>query len=395
MALDLPTCQEPGSAALPKHERLRTHLLRELAEGHLRPGDALPTETELATSARMSRNTVRQALAEMERNGMIRRVRGRGTFIHESALQRLNSGVDLFALVIPETRSGYYPSLQRGFHAASAARHNQVIVCDTENDPFRQADALLQLMDQKVAGIALVPTTNPPTPAHQIRPLRERGIPVVCCHRPIQGMPAPLVTFSALEVGRVAGRAMLERGHRQAAFFSPQRGGLSTLYEQGLREVLRQGGGELPEAFVHYDNSIKATAEHERFLETNLQKMLDAPTPPTAIFCSFDSEAELVYLLLNRMGVQLPEQVSLVGFGGTWREGAIARRLTSVAVDEEELGRQAATLLEEMRRRTRPLDDATEVVLPLSLTAGETLGPAPNAKPQEVGIASYQTDGLK
>ena len=95
------------------------------------------------------------------------------------------------------------------------------------------------------------------------------------------------------------------------------------------------------------------------------------------MFCSFDSEAELVYLLLHRLGVKLPEQMSLVGFGGTWREGAITRRLTSVAVDEEAVGRRAAELLDEMRRRERPLDDVTEVVLPLSLTGGETLGPAP------------------
>lgn len=366
--------------ALPKHERLRTHLLRKLSEGHLRPGEALPTEIELATSAKVSRNTVRQALAEMERNGMIRRVRGRGTFIHESALERLKSGVDLFALIIPETRTGYYPSLQRGFHEASATHHNQVIVCDTENDPFRQADALLQLMDQKVAGVALVPTTNPPTPAHQIRPLRERGIPVVFCHRSIPGVQAPLVTFSALEVGRVAGQAMLERGHRRVAFFSAQRGGLSPQYEQGFRNVMSEGGGELPDSFVRYGDPAKTSTEHERFLEANLQELLASPKPPTAIFCSFDSEAELIYLLLNRMGVKLPEQISLVGFGGTWREGAITRRLTSVAVDEEELGRRAAKLLDEMRRRQRPLDDATEVVLPVSLTAGETLGAVPNSK---------------
>lgn len=369
-----------GSAALPKHERLRAHLLRELAEGRLRPGEALPTEIELAASAQMSRNTVRQALAEMERSGIIRRVRGRGTFIHDSALERLKSGADLFALIIPETRSGYYPSLQRGFHDASAARHNQVIVCDTENDPFRQADALLQLMDQNVAGIALVPTTNPPTPAHQIRPLRERGIPVVFCHRAIPGVQAPLVTFSAVEVGRLAGKAIVERGHRKVAFFSAQRGGLSPLYEQGLREAMRQGGGDLPEKFVRYDRSPKLAAEHERFLQGNLGELLCGRTPPTAIFCSFDSEAELVYLLLSRMGVQVPGNVSLVGFGGTWREGAIMRRLTSVAVDEEDLGRQAAKLLDEMRRRERPLDDPTEVVLPVSLTAGETLGPAPKPK---------------
>src|ERR1051326_5476943 len=105
--------------AKPKHERLRAHLLKELREGRLKPGAALPSEFALATTADVSRNTVRHALAELERGGLIRRVRGSGTFVHESALERIRSGLDIFALVIPDTRGGFYPSLQRGFHEAA------------------------------------------------------------------------------------------------------------------------------------------------------------------------------------------------------------------------------------------------------------------------------------
>jgi DNA-binding LacI/PurR family transcriptional regulator len=373
--LSLPT--EPNLEALPKHERLRAYLLSELDAGRLRPGDALPTELELANSAGMARNTVRQALAGLERSGLISRVRGRGTFVHEAARQRLKSGLDIFALVIPEARGGFYPSLQRGFHDASAGLHNQVLVCDTDNDPFRQADALLQLLDKKVAGVAIVPTTFPATPAHQIRPLHERGVPVVFCHRRVENIQAPLVSFSALEVGRLAGKAMVERGHRRAAFFCAHRAGLAELYEQGLREVLRAGGGELMQEFVCYDTTHRIGTEHEQFLETNLAALMRHPARPTAIYCAFDSEAELAYLILSRLGIKVPEEISLVSFGGAWREGAIARRLTSVTVDEEEVGRHAVRLLHEMRMRERPLDDGTEILLPLSLSDGETLGPAP------------------
>ena len=362
--------------AKPKHEQLRMHLIRELTEGRLRPGDVLPTEIELATTAKMARNTVRQALSELERKGVIRRVRGRGTFIHESAMQHLKSGLDVFALVIPETRGGYYPSLQRGFHEASSQLQNQVIVSDTDNDPFRQADALLQLMDKKVAGIALVPTSSPTTPAHQIRPLHERKIPVVFCHRRVEGIQAPLVTFSGLEVGMVAGRALAERGHRCVAFFTAHRSGLSQQYEQGFREAIKEDGGDLPAEFVRSDVVSKITVEHERFLQANLEELLRHPARPTAIFCAFDSQAEMVYLLLNRLGVRVPGEMSLIGFGGSWREGAITRRLTSVTVDEEELGRQAVKLLAEMRHHERPLNDGSEILLPLALSDGETLGAA-------------------
>jgi GntR family transcriptional regulator of arabinose operon len=362
-------------AGIPKHERLRAYLLKELNGGRLKAGDALPTEVALATSAEVSRNTVRHALAELERSGLIRRVRGSGTFVHESAMERLKSGLDIFALVIPDTRGGFYPSLQRGFHSASAGCHNQVIICDTGNDLFRQADSLLQLIDTKVAGVAIVPTTVPPTPAHQLRPLHERGIPIVFCHRRVEGIRAPLVSFSALEVGRMAGRAMLKRGHRRAAFFAFQRAGLGSQYESGLREGLSEGGGKLPVEFVRYDDSARLTASHEDFLKANLEQILRAKNRPTAIFSPFDSEAESIYLLLAQMGVKVPHDISVISFGGTWREGALTRRLSAVTVDEEELGQHAVRLLEQMRRREKPLNDATEILMPLSWAEGETLGP--------------------
>ena len=360
----------------PKHERLRAYLLAELSAGRLRPGDALPTELELVASTGLSRNTVRQALAGLERGGLIFRVRGRGTFVHESARERLRVGLDLFGLVVPESRAGFYPSLQRGFRAAAAAVRNQVIVCDTGNDPLRQADGLLQLMDAPVAGVAIVPTTDPVTPPHQLRPLQSKNIPIVFCHRRVEGVRAPLVAFSAPEVGRLAGRSLAARGHRRVAFFARHRTGLAPVYEQGLREALREAGGDVPAGWVKDVPPGTPGDRHEEVVRANLEAVLAGPTRPTAIFCGFDSEAELLYLLLPRLGVRVPEDVSLVGFGGTWRDGAILQRLTSVVVDEERLGGTAADLLDEMRRGVRPIDDVTDIVLPLALSGGETLGPA-------------------
>ena len=176
------------SESTPKHEQLRAYLLAELQAGRLKPGESLPTEIALAEATRISRSTVRQALAGLERNGLIRRVRGRGTFIHEDARARIRGGLDIFALIIPESRSGFYPSLQRGFNEAAAAIQNQVIVSDTDNDPLKQADVILQLIDKSVAGVAIVPTTISPTPSHQLRPLQDRNIPVVFCHRRVEGI---------------------------------------------------------------------------------------------------------------------------------------------------------------------------------------------------------------
>jgi DNA-binding LacI/PurR family transcriptional regulator len=100
---------------------------------------------------------------------------------------------------------------------------------------------------------------------------------------------------------------------------------------------------------------------------------LEVADPPTAIFASFDSIAEMVYLLLPRLGLQSPRDVSLMGFGGAFRDGALTRRLTSVVIDEIDTGRQAVGLLNEMRCGDRPIEDNTEIVLKLAVSPGETL----------------------
>lgn len=368
-----PTIAINGNPGIPKHEQLREFLLGELSSGRLKPGDALPTEQKLTVEGRMSRNTVRQALAELERQGLIRRVAGRGTFVHESAMVRLKSGLDLFALVIPETQVGFYPSLQRGFHEAAAAISNQVVVCDTNNDPSRQAMAVLQLIDKEVAGVAIVPTSGIDTPRYQIRPLQMRGIPVVFCHRRVEGIQAPLVTFSAVDVGRMAAATLLRHGHRHIAFFSHVRGGLAPLYLQGFREVLREASAELPEHCVCFDDSLRFTPEHAEVVRRSLRQLLNAKPRPTAIYCTFDAEAEVVYLELMALGIQVPDEIALVGFGARAREGALLQRLVSVTVDEEALGRRVVNLLDEMRQKTRPMDDTTEIVMPLELSGGDTL----------------------
>ena len=56
-------------------------LSAEIAGGHYRPGDRLPTEAELALRFGVNRHTVRQALAHLAEGGILRSRRGAGVFV--------------------------------------------------------------------------------------------------------------------------------------------------------------------------------------------------------------------------------------------------------------------------------------------------------------------------
>lgn len=371
----------PLDGSRPKYEQLCERLVGEVATGRLKPGDALPPEPEIAERLNLARSTVRQALAQMERNGLIRRVRGKGTFIHEDATKRLRAGIDAFALLLPDTQSGYYPSLVAGFEEAASALLNQVIVVTTRNDVHRQADGILQLIDKQVSGVAIVPVGAPATPPYHIRQLQRSRVPVVLCHRGIDGVQAPVLAFRGRDIGRLAGEAMLRRGHKRVAFISALRSDLAEAYEAGLRSAFEAGGGSLPQRRVVYlgsDGYANAEA-YERLADEAVQKLMTLPVNerPTALFTGFDATAELIYLNLMRHGISVPGDVSLVSFGGATRIGPMQHRISAVTVDEAEIGRLAADILSEMRSGKRPLESDERFEIPLGFHEGQTLGEAP------------------
>ena len=361
-------------AGRPKYEQLRDHIAGEIRSGRLAPGASLPSEHRLAELLQFARSTVRQAMAALEREGLIRRVHGKGTFVHEAARVRSRDGRDLFALIVPETQAGYYPSLQRSFEEAAAALHGQVIVCNSNNEIERQGNSILQLIDHRVAGVAIVPTTNPKTPAFHLRQLQRHGIPVVCCSRGVAGVSAPLLGIPFEDIGRRAGEAIAAAGHRHVAFIAPTRATSSEGYERGFRAALRAFSNGDTEMTAHY-GSIPSpdAASHEEEISQTLEELLNSDQPPSAIFTSFDSVAEVVHMLLIRRGLRIPEDISLVGVGGSQRHGAFLRRLTSITIDEVQLGRAAIEMLERMRHGDLPVDSDEQQDMPIALNPGKTL----------------------
>jgi GntR family transcriptional regulator len=68
---------------LPYYVQVKRGLQRRIAQGDWRPGDQLPGEKELCDACGVSRTVIRQALGEMEYEGLIVRRKGKGTFVAE------------------------------------------------------------------------------------------------------------------------------------------------------------------------------------------------------------------------------------------------------------------------------------------------------------------------
>ncbi len=76
------------NTATPLYLQLRDELKKSIEDGTIGSGERLPSERELCSRYSVSRITVRQALNELEKLGLIHSVHGKGTFVHTSLLNQ-------------------------------------------------------------------------------------------------------------------------------------------------------------------------------------------------------------------------------------------------------------------------------------------------------------------
>lgn len=77
----------------PLYLQVKSKIKKEIRSGLLKPGDQLPSESQMQKEYNISRVTIRNALSELESEGYITKVHGKGSFVAKSDMLRLPIGV--------------------------------------------------------------------------------------------------------------------------------------------------------------------------------------------------------------------------------------------------------------------------------------------------------------
>jgi GntR family transcriptional regulator len=96
---------EDGNAQAPLYQQVRDALRRRLAAGEYTPGQKLPSETQLAAELNVHRLTVRRAVDELAREGLLQARQGSGTFVTHRRLP--------IAVTLPLARDEFAASLEQ------------------------------------------------------------------------------------------------------------------------------------------------------------------------------------------------------------------------------------------------------------------------------------------
>jgi LacI family transcriptional regulator len=265
----------------------------------------------------------------------------------------------IFGLIVSEITNPFFPEIVQSFEDI-AVRHNyEILTVTTIHDPKRMTLAVRRMIERRVDGVAVLTFGMEEELCND---LKTRKVPLVFVD---VGPRLPRISNIRIDYRngiRQAVQHLAALRHTRIAFIS---GPLALKSAAARREAFIESAREIGLA-VHPRYLIEGnhTMEGGR---AALMEILQLRNRPTAVLCSNDMTAIGVMRQGYEEGIQIPRDLSVVGFDDIHLSQFVTPPLTTVKMSQTEISHLAFNaLLNEVQRET-PSPSGTEYVLETSL----------------------------
>jgi LacI family transcriptional regulator len=300
-----------------------------------------PRLSDVARAAGVHTTTVSRALRGSEGVGeetaeRIRRVAADLGYLPHPAATSLRTGRSrMIGVVVPRLTDLVLATIYEGIEEGAAAAGYQTVVANSGDDIEIQRLRTETLLGMRVDGLIL---GDARTDSGLVRGLLDSGAKVVLTSRRLPGVTS--VTCDDLEGGRLAGRHLLELGHRRVGIIAG-RPYASTGIERtlGFREVYAEAGVPVPDERVLHS---PFDAEGGR---RAAEALLALDPRPSAIYAVNDFAAIGAMGAIREAGLRVGADVSVVGYNDVSIAADLPVSLTTVRSPMREMGRGAAAAI--------------------------------------------------
>jgi LacI family transcriptional regulator len=236
--------------------------------------------------------------------------------------------------MVADLENPLYPTLVGPLHDRFAEHgYRMVLLAERGDDQVTYARLLDRSVDAAVLTTSLLDSS-----LSQL--LLDRGLPFVELNRRSGLNGARSLTADNIRGAQACGELLTGLGHRRiGVILGPARTSTARDRETGFRRALRAAGLKLAKEHVSrgsfaYEDGVRGFAE-----------LMQTPTPPTAIFCGNDTVAVGALNAALQLGVDVPGDVSIVGFDDLPIASWPCFQVTTVRVDLASMARAAADAL--------------------------------------------------
>jgi LacI family transcriptional regulator len=271
-------------------------------------------------------------------------------------------------LIVPDTLNPYFTELARGVESVAFEHGFIVVLCHSQYSPQKEMRYVEVLSAERAAGVIWVPASEDETPAMY---LNEMQIPLIVLDRRVEHPGVLSIVADNFRGGYIAAKHLLDYGHTRIGCITRpvglyhsnerSRGYCQALQAQGLEpcdEWIVRGG-------YRFEDGYRAARE-----------LLSLPQRPTAIFAYNDLMAIGAMRAARELGLDVPEQLSIVGFDDIPGAAYTFPPLTSIRQSKLAMGQRSAQMLIELING-KPWKGKGQITLGVELVIRESSGPAP------------------
>ena len=243
------------------------------------------------------------------------------------------------AIVVTDLTSIFYSYVVAPLHDELDLRGYRMVVFTESVESGGQPNqaGIERLLDRSVDGAVL--TTSRLDGAVPME-LQRRGLPFVFLTRFVEGIAADSAIVDNSLGAAMAAAEVLRQGHRRVAVISgPPDTSTGRDRERGTRAALAAGGVELPAELTRRGSFLFETGY------SNMDELMSLRPRPTAVVCGNDTIAIGAFNAARAAGLEIPGDVSLVGFDDLPMAAWEVFQLTTVQQPMEEMARTAVRLL--------------------------------------------------
>lgn len=338
-----------------KYIQMANALRAAISEGEYKSASRLPTEQQLMQQFGVSRQTVRNALEILTKEGLIQRRQGSGTVVLEQKPKPENNTI---AIVISFANSYIFPSLLMDAQQVLLENGFSALVYGTDNQFEKERRILLQLLEHPVRGMIVEGTKSAlPNPNLDLyRQLRDSGVPMVFLHSCYPELPAPVIRDDDESGGYLAAQHLLQKGHTRIGgiFKMDDRQGI--LRFSGMMQALRDAEVSFQEDSIFWFDTNQRVALVEQGVTGWLEDYAARLTRNcSAVVCYNDEIAYRLLDILLHAGVRVPQEMAIISFDNSHYSSLGAVGLSSLSPDPGRLGSLSAqTILELVRGNAAP-----------------------------------------
>ncbi len=297
------------------------------------------TMADIAEKAGVSTNTVSRALHDKpdindQTKEKILQIADELNYQPNRLAQGLRSSRTFtLGVVVADIQNPFFSGLLKGIEKAARGQRYSVIVQDTDEEYENEKSAVRTMLAEQIDGLLITPVQ---TDKQTIIDLKESGLPFVLLGRHFDGLDTHYVVTDDVQGAFIATEHLIDRGHERIAVIAgPDHISSSVERLKGYKQALEEHGLPVRESFI-----LPGTVTMEEGYETT-EELLALDPQPTAVICYSDFVAFGVIKAAREAGLEIPEDLAVVGYDDIFFSTCAEVPLTTVRIPKEKLGKRA------------------------------------------------------